>query len=181
MREKDTRKVLAGLKNCVDSKQHCEDCYLYDMDGCCRDILLSDAAEHIEEMERKLAERDGVGTVPYDGWISVEDEPLPKLGGDVNACWYFNPVDLPCFLTIKGNIEGEYCVTHWMRLEPPKPKEPTFKDVFLGKFPKAPIDEDGIPKTCIADVFPWAKHKHCDGWMCFEDWNHPYFEEEGGE
>lgn len=134
------------------------------------DVQIYQHMEEIADLKKQLAENQ-------PEWISVEER-LPEKGG-----YYLTVVEnceRVCYSRLVLDKFGHDGVTHWMPLpEPPKPKEPAFKDVFLKKFPKAPIDEDGIPKACIADVFPWAKHEHCDGWMCFEDWNQPYFEEEG--
>ena len=155
---------------------------------------LSKAADRLEELEDQLSEKQ-------PEWISVEDERKPKHLHNYFVAYVFGVCDEHFFgeamyIADKGNgiVDGAHFndegvdgmrVTHWMEIpklpEPPQPKMPTFKDVFLKAFPKAPVDEDDILKACIADVFPWAKHKHCDGWMCSECWNQPYFEEEGGE
>ncbi len=134
---------------------------------------LNKAESHIEKLEKQLSEQQSE-------WISVEDD-LPKESGELYWVYRKNgSISLAIFYNEKKPYWSYGDATHWFPLpEPPKPKEPTFKDVFLEKFPKAPIDEDGIPKACIANVFPWAKHKNCDGWMCSEDWSQPYFEEEG--
>lgn len=64
--------------------------------------------------------------------------------------------------------------------EPPQPKAPTFKDKFLEAFPKTKIEE-GIPKVCVEDIFPWVKYPRCNGKNCDKCWSQPYFEEEGGK
>lgn len=134
---------------------------------------LNKAESHIEKLEKQLSEQQ-------TEWISVEDR-LPEEEGQYLVCQKGNAIVTSSYSLCKKKW-FHHEVTHWMPLpEPPKPKEPTFKDVFLEKFPKAPVDKDGIPKACIANVFPWAKHENCDGWECFEDWNQSYFElkEEG--
>lgn len=66
-------------------------------------------------------------------------------------------------------------MSHWMPFpEPPKPKEPTFKDVFLKAFPRAPLNNEGHPKACLAVIFGGTFSNCVD---CFKCWNRPYFEE----
>ena len=68
-------------------------------------------------------------------------------------------------------------ITHWMPLpELPKPKEQTFKDVFLKAFPKAIMYNDGIPLSCRASVF--GGKCSLGSTKCFECWNQSYFDEE---
>lgn len=53
---------------------------------------------------------------------------------------------------------------------------PTFKDVFLSKFPEARLYSDGSPLSCRKIIFG----KKCPvGMKCSECWNQPYFDEEG--
>lgn len=75
-------------------------------------------------------------------------------------------------------------ITHWMPLpEPPKPKVPTFKDVFLKAFPKCDPAMFGI--YCARHIFHQIKcdnQTFCDSHIGAECWNQPYFEpEEEGE
>lgn len=138
------------------------------------DVQVYQHREEIADLEKQLAEQQ-------TQWISVEE----RLPGAYGRYISYNGKDIIISYSdpVRPGLWSNEKITHWMPLpSPPKLKEPTFKDVFLDKFPKAPIDEDGILKACIADVFPWAKHKHCDGWMCSECWDQPYFEtEEEGE
>lgn len=64
-------------------------------------------------------------------------------------------------------------------------KEPTFRDVFLKAFRKAPVDENGIPELCVRAVFPQTgdinHHEGNCSWAHEKCWNQPYFDEEGGE
>lgn len=111
-------------------------------------------------------------------WISVEDERKPKeedlvfiypICGTTTIFFYYDKKGFPPF------------VTHWMKYEPPKPKEPTFKDVFLKKFPKA-VTINGRPGFCILTVFPYlpeCTESIGDKERCIRCWNQPYFEEEG--
>ncbi|MBQ4092763.1 MAG: hypothetical protein IJC82_05580 [Firmicutes bacterium] len=141
--------------------------------------LFKEAAERLEELEAELGKRT-INDRPYE-WISVEDEPYPDLDCNVNMSWHLYPQDVPCYLVFQGNGSGDDGVTHWMLIEPPKPKEPSFKDVFLEKFPKAPVNKNGIPTFCIGCVFPQVhniKEMNCD-WEHETCWNQPYFETEG--
>ena len=60
--------------------------------------------------------------------------------------------------------------------EPPKPKEPTFKDVFLKAFPKAVYTD-----VDCCTIFPKQFHPNTCNYVCEDCWNQPYFEpkEEG--
>lgn len=148
---------------------------------CDKEALVREAEGRFYELEKELDTlKNASKKQPEPEWISMEDERKPEEG---ESCIVRSSTGC---ITIRKYEKGGFLDNHrfnyWMHNPAlPKPKELTFKDVFLEKFPKAPIDKDGIPKACIADVFPWAKHKHCDGWMCFEDWSQPYFEpqEEG--
>ena len=74
-------------------------------------------------------------------------------------------------------------VTHWMMLDAPKTKEPTFKDVFLKAFPGAVVlPMSGAPVVCAKQVFPQLgdDESPCD-MCCAECWSQPYFEEEEKE
>lgn len=183
----ETKEIIESLRLCAEKLG----CHRYIVGNCVENIsfgkVLDEAAERLEELEKQLSQQQ-------PEWISVEDR-LPEEKQELFMCL----MEREYFLVLRGfYANSEWYVytgvnlytqcddipSFWVPasiIEPPKPKEPTFKDVFLKAFPKAPIDEDGIPKACIADVFPWVKHKHCDGWMCFEDWNQSYFEEEEKE
>lgn len=112
-------------------------------------------------------------------WISVEDE-LPPAGVTILAFDRYGELHMHFFGNSK-TAKGE--ITHWMPLpEPPKPKEPTFRDVFLEKFPNGLI-ELIQEKTCVNYFFRQfdAGNLKCDD--CEACWSQPYFEteEEGGE
>ena len=141
--------------------------------------LFKEAAERLEELEAELEKRT-INDRPYE-WISVEEK-VPEIGakvlgvnretGKVNSYTFFD----------HGVIKE--AVSHWMFFpEPPKPKEPTFKDVFLGAFPKAAI-ENVIKINCIEFFFPQfnVDTVDCEKARCSTCWNQPYFEaEEEGE
>lgn len=118
-------------------------------------------------------------------WISVEDR-LPEENGTYliaikdSFCPHFTGFDAEANEFCE-NVFRKSDVTHWMPLpEPPKPKEPSFKDVFLEKFPKAIMYNDGIPLSCRASIF--GGKCSLGSTKCFECWNQPYFEtEEEGE
>lgn len=135
--------------------------------------------EEIADLEKQLAENQ-------PEWINVADR-LPgaygryiSYNGEDIKIRYFDPV-------CQGSWDiGE--VTHWMPLpEPPKQKEPTFKDVFLKAFPKAEKRSDsGIPCIVCCSVFPYLNDGRsiCQrSENCSECWNLTYFElkEEGGD
>lgn len=164
---KTKNEIIASLRRCSKGEA-CYECVYNneeadDLD--CVTELMADAAKCLE-----------VAGEPE--WISVEDR-LPEKGG-----YYLTVVEnceKVCYSRLILDKFGHDGVTHWMPLpEPPKPKVPTFKDVFLKAFPKAPIDEYGNPCCCIDDVFPCTNRPPCD--HCSECWNRPYFEpkEEGG-
>lgn len=128
-------------------------------DDLCNEIVTRD--DEIARLEKQLSEKQ-------PEWISVEDKPIPGEQSHIFTV-------LPKIIIKRNTITGE--PAYWMRLDPPKPKEPTFKDKFLEAFPKAKIEE-GLPKACVEDIFPWVKYPHCNGRNCDKCWNLPYFEEE---
>lgn len=75
LREKDTQKVVAGLKCCIPHIQQCSDCYLKERKDNCYGTLLMDAVQHIEELKNKN-ERLGellVRTTALDGGREKEE------------------------------------------------------------------------------------------------------------
>lgn len=145
----------------------------------------------IGELRKELAERE---VAP--GWISVEERmPFAEYGESDNVL-AMCAVGVIYMLYFDGSnwcypAGDPYCaenkeskITHWMPLpKPPKPpkKVKTYKDVFLEKFPKAPVNKNNIPTFCIGCVFPQVqdiKEMDCD-WEHEKCWNKPYFEEEG--
>ena len=163
----ETKKIVEKLNNFCES--------LFSKNVAEMDIsLLEEAAERLEELEAELGKRT-INDRPYE-WISVEDEPYPGLREKINRCWNIYPGDLPSYF---GYVEEGKGITHWMLIEPPKPKEPSFKDVFLKAFPKAEIGTKGVPTACRALIFGEGRCHHD---KCSECWNQPYFEpEEEGE
>lgn len=121
-------------------------------------------------------------------WISVEDERTPKEHNEL--CLVFREDGIISLAVHYEGSDRNYWsygdVTHWMSLpDPPKPKEPTFKDVFLEKFPKATIFDPAVTIDCCA-IFPWLLDEEgCCQKMditCDDCWNQPYFEpQEEGE
>lgn len=163
----ETKKIIDKLNDFCES--------LFSKNVAEADILLfEEAAERLEELESELGKRT-IHDRPYE-WISVEDR-LPEPLTSVLAYDYKNKrVGLFCFKNPE-NMVSFY--SHWMPLpEPPKPKEPTFKDKFLEAFPKAQLYSDGIPVACRANIFG---EKCLMKSKCSECWNQPYFEEEEGE
>lgn len=141
---------------------------------------LNKAESHIEKLKKQLSEQQ-------PEWISVEDERKPDEG---ETCIVMTSTD--CIYNVKYSKDGfpnAHRIRYWMHKpalpEPPKPKEPTFKDKFLEAFPKAPLNEDGFPVCCIGSIFPQMGGIEFVGRPCDGEhekcWNQPYFEGEGEE
>ena len=154
-------------------------------------IMLSDhltqAADAIEELskprwipaEERLPEEMDRSRGEWSAEIRPSDDVLVWLSHEKrqSVAWYSHTYNE--WTTVDENTV--YCfgeVTHWMPLpEPPKPKEPTFKDVFWKKFPKAIY----LDVNCCA-IFPEQFVRDSCDCNCEACWNQPYFdEEEGGE
>lgn len=123
---------------------------------------------HISMLQEKI--RNG------SKWISVEDERKPKEG---ESCIVRSSTDC---ITIrkyeKGGFPDNHRIRYWMHNpDLPKPKEPTFRDVFLKAFPKTPFGYNGALKLCARNVFPQINCSLSNG--CAECWKQTYFEEEG--
>lgn len=186
-----TKEVIENLKCCNGGS--CTECTMDMKPGCTDELMI--AAEKklqavhedvgrckkkIADLKKELAERE---TAP--GWISVEDESLPVLSGKINMMWHMYPKDLPAYIAFYGNGANNG-VTHWMTLEPPKPKEPpkkvkTYKDVYQDRmkeaFPEAVLD-GSVTGKCRDKLF--GINKPCT-YQCRDCWNQPYPEKEGGE
>lgn len=141
---------------------------------CDKEDLVREAEGRFYELEKELDTLKNAKK-PEPEWISVEDEPIPG-----EQSYIFTA--LPKIIIKRNPVTGE--PAYWMRLEPPQPKMPTFKDVFLEKFPKTE-SVDGRPAFCIRKVFPYVQECNFSlikiGHGCKECWYQPYFEEEGGE
>lgn len=156
-------------------------------------VLLKNAALKIERLCEDVSERnEKIGKLKKNnrklrkelaerktaGWISVEDEPLPVLSGEINMMWHMYPKDLPAYIAFYGNGANNG-VTHWMTLEPPKPKVKTYTDVYLDRmkeaFPEAVLD-GSVTGKCRDKLF--GINKPCT-YQCRDCWNQPYPEEEG--
>lgn len=166
--------------------------------------VIDEAAERLEELEAEIAKLKQQLSEKQPEWISVEDERKPKHLQNYFVAYVFRNGKEHFFreamyIADKGNgiVDGAHFndegvdgmrVTHWMEIpkvpEPPKPKEPSFKDVFLEKFPFAQLHNDELPKVCVQSLFG-IKCLYTDteyGYKkCLECWNQPYFEEEEGE
>ena len=144
---------------------------------CDKENLVREAEGRFYELKKELDTlKNATKKQSEPEWISVEDEPVPH---DRDIAKYFFPDDMPCVIRYYGNGEKQ-APTHWMRVEPPKPKEPTFKDVFLEKFPKANYDLI-VEALCVCAFFPQfdVEKNVCRSEICEQCWNQPYFEEEG--
>ena len=129
------------------------------------------------EIEKLVQERGTMrASSPTMEWISVEE----RLPGAYGRYISYNGKDIIISYSdpVRPGLWSNEKITHWMPLpEPPKPKEMTFKDVFLRKFPKAGVDEEGVPKSCL--MLLYGNDQECTYDNCSECWNQPYFEPEG--
>ena len=138
---------------------------------CDKEDLVREAEGRFYELEKELDTlKNATKKQPETEWISVEDEPIP---GEQS---YIFTV-LPKIIIKRNPVTGE--PAYWMRLEPPKPKETTFRDVFLKAFPKAPLGYNGALKLCARNVFPQINCSLSNG--CAECWKQTYFKGEGWE
>lgn len=203
----ETKKIIQALKHCHNLDE-CEDCEYNELGGFCEELLKRDAAKRLEELEKKNAKlkaendarklfceaKDEINedlrrslismeqqlSEKQSEWISVEDERKPDDG---ETCIVMSSTN--CIYSRKyekGGFPKSDRIRYWMHKPAlPKPKEPTFKDVFFEKFPKAIMYNDGIPLSCRASIF--GGKCSLGSTKCFECWNQPYFEteEEGGE
>lgn len=136
-------------------------------------IIIQGLIAENEKLKKQLSEQQ-------PEWISVEDEP-PKEPGRI-LINRKNSTRVNTY-SYKGNKKELKNFAYWMPMpiapEPPKPKEPTFRDVFLKAFPKAEKVEDR-PALCVHTVFPYVDECEMNGGMrCKKCWNQPYFDEEG--
>lgn len=168
----ETKEIIQALKCCHNSDE-CEDCEYNELGEFCEELLKRDAAKRLEELEAELGKRT-INDRPYE-WISVED------GKEMPDAFSYTGICHNQFPRLVVAIDENSHVTHWMMLDPPKPKEPTFKDVFLKAFPKVVVlPESGVPVVCAKQVFPQLgdDESPCD-MCCAVCWNQPYFETEG--
>lgn len=148
---------------------------------CDKEDLVREAEGRFYELEKQLSEKQSE-------WISVEKR-LPGADGRY-ITYNGEDIKIRSFDPVRQGswIIGE--VTHWMPLpEPPKPKEPTFKDKFLEMFPKAELNNFRVPVVCAGALFSYLRDS-CNTSdcsyngreyqeKCYVCWNQPYFEEEG--
>lgn len=109
-------------------------------------------------------------------WISVKD------GKEMPDVMSYTGIRHDQFPRLVVAIDENSHVTHWMMLDAPNPKEPTFKDVFLKAFPKTcnVCFMDFCPKTFFESIkcpLPVV----CSEKTIEACWNQPCFEEEEGE
>lgn len=191
----ETKEIVKALRCCYSHNlTDCEDCEYNELGGFCAESLKRDAAKRLEELEKQneammkeLCDKEVLvreaewrvqglemqldrQKVEKPEWISVEDEPIPGEQSHIFTV-------LPKIIIKRNPVTGE--PAYWMRLEPPKQKEPSFKDVFLKAFPKAIMYNDGIPLSCRASIF--GGKCSLGSTKCFECWNQPYFAEGEGE
>lgn len=169
----ETKKIADSLRCCVSSES-CKPCGFLDNQQC-RITMKIIAANRLEELEAEIAElQKQLSETPK--WISVEDERKPKEG---ESCIVRSSTGC---ITIrkyeKGGFPDNHRIRYWIHNPAlPKPKEPTFRDVFLKAFPKAPLGYNGAIKLCARNVFPQINCSLSNG--CAECWKQTYFEEEG--
>lgn len=162
----ETKNIVERLRFCANENHaDCGSCNLRVKENGvdCYNYLKLLAAARLVELEAQPSEQQSE-------WISVEDEPIPSDGSR------FIFTMLPAIVIKRHPETGQ--PAYWMRLEPPKPKAPTFKDVFLGSFPKANTAKV-IPFICVKNIFPQFKPamNDCAKYDCEKCWNQPYFEE----
>lgn len=180
----ETKQIIKTLRNCVDYPGGCQ----YD--------VVKQAADRLEELEDinekwcEIEESNKARFAKKDKeisnlkkqlsekqpeWISVED------GKEMFNAFSYTGIRHNQFPRLVIVTDENRIVTHWMMLDAPKPKEPTFKDVFLKAFPKAETVEDR-PALCLHTIFPYVEMCNFTPEIelkCKECWNKPYFEEEG--
>ena len=144
---------------------------------CDKEDLVREAEGRFYELEKELDTlKNATKKQPEPEWISMEDERKPEEG---ESCLVRSRTD--CIVIRKyekGGFTDNYRIKYWMHNpDLPKSKVPTFKDVFLEKFPKAPLGYDGAIKVCAHNLFSQINCSLSDG--CVECWNQPYFEGEG--
>ena len=155
---------------------------------CGKEDLVREAEGRFYELEKELDTFKNATKKQHEPeWISVED----RLPENTDAVLVLIQDDMP-YVGILHYVDGlwreneydnmgEVFATHWMPLpEPPKPKVPTFKDVFLKAFPGARTGSSGTPIVAACIVFPFLRTSPCceNKFNCSECWNQPYFEEE---
>ena len=80
-----------------------------------------------------------------------------------------NRADMPCGEFIKTHPERvEVILKKWDKEHPQK----TFQDDFFEKFPNAPKDEDGTPKTCLCYCGYVPEDFPCSA-DCIKCWSQP--------
>ena len=139
------------------------------------------------DIEKFVQERGTMkASSPTMEWISVEDKPFPRLKGGDDKC-YLSPEALNSYIVYCCENNG--IVSHWMRIEPPKPK--------VSKYIKKPIVVEGyqtekemVIHTLEGDMTARPGDYIITGvkgeqYPCkpdvFEMTYEPYFEEEGVE
>ena len=177
----ETKEIVKALRCCYcHNLTDCEDCEYNELGGFCVESLKRDAAKRLEELEAEIAKLKQQLSTKQPEWISVEDEPPTEPGRILINRKNSTRVNTYSY---QGNKKELKNFAYWMPMpkapEPPKPKEPTFKDVLLEKFPKAIMYNDGIPLSCRASIF--GGKCSLGSTKCFECWNQSYFEEEEKE
>lgn len=174
----ETKKIVKSLM-CCHNLDDCKACEYNELGGFCEELLKRDAAKRLEKLESEIAELKQQLAEQQPEWISVEDERKPDDG---ETCIVMSSTN--CIYSRKyekGGFPKSDRIRYWMHKPAlPKPKEQTFKDVFLKAFPKAIMYNDGIPLSCRASIF--GEKCSLGSTKCFECWNQSYFEsQEEGE
>lgn len=196
----ETKEIIFSLNRCgslMGCNSECKYHKRYEP-SYCRSKLLKDAADRLKELETENENKDAHILKLCDNIKALENviDENNKYFAEHSCKWnifeyetevtsnmeiiYLTQDEFPR-LVVVTNENGK--ATHWMRLDPPKPKVPTFKDVFLEKFPKAAI-ENVIKINCIEFFFPQfnVDTVDCEKARCSTCWNQSYFEpEEEGE
>ena len=145
---------------------------------------LNKAESHIEKLEKQLSKQQ-------PEWIMAEDSPPPSLGYylvtalDLDTYKYYTTIAKwhgHMFTAQDDTLGQNLVVIAWLpKSANPAPLVPTFKDIFLKRFPKTETVEDR-PALCLHTIFPYVEMCNFTPEIelkCKECWNQPYFDEEG--
>lgn len=159
-------------------------------------------ADQLEELGKQLDEQKEINKQPANRcidpkegrqteWISVEDALPEDLGYYLVTVLDFDNYKYSTsiakwrgrmFAAEDPDLGKNICVIAWLpKSANPAPFVPTFRDIFLKRFPKTETI-DGRPALCLHTIFPYVEM--CDfapqiELKCKECWSQPYFEEEG--
>ena len=145
---------------------------------CDKEDLVREAEGRFYELEKELDTLKNAKK-PEPEWISMED------GKEMPDAISFTGIRHDQFPRLVIVTDENRIVTHWMMLDAPKSKEPTFYEKFLEAFPNNRFRKDDPPAICRNDFFGYMGRcpmKNTENYVdCDVCWNQPYFEPEEGE